>query len=92
MPRFNMKDEIVLYRPDELAEHIEVRMGEETVWLSQDQMVRLFERDQSVISRHIRTVFNEEELDEKSNMQKMHIAYCNQQGIIVSSKRRKQNG
>jgi hypothetical protein len=69
-----MKDEIVLYRPDELAEHIEVRMGEETVWLSQDQMVRLFERDQSVISRHIRTVFNEEELDEKSNMQKMHIA------------------
>ena len=74
MPRFNMKDEIVLYRPDELAEHIEVRMGEETVWLSQDQMVRLFERDQSVISRHIRTVFNEEELDEKSNMQKMHIA------------------
>ena len=92
MPRFKMKDEIVLYRPDELAEHIEVRMGEETVWLSQDQMVRLFERDQSVISRHIRTVFNEEELDEKSNMQKMHIAYCNQQGIIVSSKRRKQNG
>jgi len=87
-----MKDEIVLYRPDELAEHIGVRMVEETVWLSQDQMVRLFERDQSVISRHIRTIFNEEELDEKSKMQKMHIAYCNQQGILDSSKRRKQNG
>ena len=34
----------------------------------------LFQRDQSVISRHIRNVFNEKELDEKSNMQKMHIA------------------
>ncbi len=69
-----MKSEIILYRPDELAEHIEVRINDETVWLSQEQIVQLFQRDQSVISRHIRNVFNEGELDEKSNMQKMHIA------------------
>jgi hypothetical protein len=69
-----MKNEIILYRPDEIAEHIEVRLDEETVWLSQEQIVQLFQRDQSVISRHIRNVFNEGELDEKSNMQKMHIA------------------
>jgi len=69
-----MKNEIVLYRPNELAEHIEVRIGEETVWLNQEQLVRLFQRDQSVISRHIRNVFKEGELDENSNMQKMHIA------------------
>lgn len=69
-----MKNEIILYRPDEKAEHIEVRLDEETVWLSQEQIVQLFQRDQSVISRHIRNVFKEGELDEKSNMQKMHIA------------------
>jgi len=68
-----MNNEIVLYRPDELAEHIEVRLKEDTVWLSQDQLTQLFNRDQSVISRHIRNVFKEGELDEKSNMQKMHI-------------------
>ena len=37
-------------------------------------MVKLFERDQSVISRHIKNIFREEELDEKSNMQNMHTA------------------
>ncbi len=68
-----MKNEIVLYCPDELVEHIEVRLEDETVWLNQEQIVKLFQRDQSVISRHIRNVFKEGELDEKSNMQKMHI-------------------
>lgn len=68
-------NEIILYRPNELAEHIEVKIDEEneTVWLSQEQIVRLFQRNQSVISRHIRNVFNEGELDEESNMQKVHI-------------------
>jgi hypothetical protein len=43
--------------------------------------VRLFKRDQSVIFRHLRNVFSEGELEEKSNMQKMHIA--NSDKIIV---------
>ena len=68
-----MKNEIILYRPNEAAEHIEVRLENETVWLNQEQISLLFQRDQSVISRHIRNVFREKELDEKSNMQKMHI-------------------
>lgn len=68
-----MKDEIIIYRLDELAEHIEVRLDADTVWLNQEQLTQLFQRDQSVISRHIRNVFKEGELDEKSNMQKMHI-------------------
>jgi hypothetical protein len=42
--------------------------------LNQEQISHLFQRDQSVISRHISNVFREEELDEKSNMQKVHIA------------------
>jgi hypothetical protein len=69
-----MNNEIIIYQPNHLDEHINVILNEETVWLSQEQIVQLFQRDQSVISRHIRNVFNEGELDEKSNMQKMHIA------------------
>lgn len=69
-----MKNEIILYQTDELPEHIEVRINEDTVWLNQEQLTHLFQRDQSVVSRHIRNVFKEGELDEKSNMQKMHIA------------------
>lgn len=37
-----MKDKIILYRPNAIAEHIEVRLEEETVWLSQQQMATLF--------------------------------------------------
>ena len=68
-----MKNEIILYRPNEATEHIEVRLENDTVWLNQEQISFLFLRDQSVISRHIRNVFRENELDEKSNMQKVHI-------------------
>lgn len=70
-----MKDEIIVYRPNELAEHIEVRIDEEkeTVWLTQGQIAELFQRDRTVITRHIRNIFATEELDEKSNVQKMHI-------------------
>lgn len=57
-----------------MPERIEVRIDEDTVWLNQEQLSSLFQRDHSVISRQIRNVFKEGELDEKSNMQKMHIA------------------
>ena len=69
-----MSNEIILYQSNELTERLEVRIENDTVWLNQEQIVRLFQRDQSVISRHIRNVFKEGELDEKSNMQKMHIS------------------
>ena len=48
--------EIVMYQPDETI-RLEVRMGEETVWLTQQQMAELFQRDQSVIARHIRNIY-----------------------------------
>ena len=67
------KGEIVLFETDDgLA--VDVRLQDETVWLSQGQMVELFGRDQSVISRHVNNVFKEGELLRESNMQKMHIA------------------
>lgn len=53
---------------------LEVSLEQETAWLTQGQMIDLFERDQSVISRHINNVFKEEELSREGNMQKMHIA------------------
>ena len=55
--------EIVMYQPDETI-RLEVRMGEETVWLTQQQMAELFDKDRTVISRHIRNIYKEEELDE----------------------------
>ncbi len=66
--------EIVIYQAEDGQSLLEVHLGKETVWLTQAQMVKLFQRDQSVISRHLRNVFKEGELDEESNMQKMHIA------------------
>ena len=57
------KGEIVMYQPDETI-RLEVRMGEETVWLTQQQMAELFDKDRTVISRHIRNIYKEEELEE----------------------------
>jgi len=57
-----MKNEIILYQPNELAEHIEVRLEEETVWLTQQQMATLFNQTKQNISLHINNCFKEQEL------------------------------
>jgi hypothetical protein len=57
-----MINEIVLYQSNELAQHIEVRIDDETVWLTLNQIAQLFNRDKSVISRHLRNVFKDGEL------------------------------
>jgi len=67
------KNEIILYQA-EYSTQVEVKVEDETVWLSQNQMISLFKRDQSVVSRHINNIFKEGELEKKSNMQKMHIS------------------
>ena len=66
-----MKNEIIIFENQNVK--LEVSMKDETVWLTQAQIAKLFDRDVGVISRHIKNVF-EEELDEKSNLQKMQIA------------------
>ena len=65
-----MKNEIVIFENQSVK--LEVNMKDETVWLTQQQMAELFGRDIAVISRHIRNIFKEE-LEEKSNLQKMQI-------------------
>ncbi|TDP39178.1 Fic/DOC family protein [Idiomarina aquatica] len=69
-----MTNSIEIYQADDGKLELNVTLENETVWLTQLQMVELFGRDQSVLSRHIRNVFKDGELSEKSNMQKMHIA------------------
>lgn len=63
-----MKDEIILYQPNELAERIEVRIDEETVWLTQLQMAMLFDQTKQNISLHINNCFREKELDRISTV------------------------
>ena len=65
------RGEIVLYQPDDVT-RLEVRVNEDTVWLTQAQLASLFQKDQSVIARHIKNVFSEGELNEEGNMHILH--------------------
>jgi len=76
--------EIFMYQTADGKTSISVTLENETVWLSQTQMVELFDRDQSVISKHIRNIFNEKELDPKSNMHFLHIANSDKPVTIYS--------
>ena len=66
--QFENKSEILMYQTEDGETKIDVSFQDETVWLSLNQMVELFQRDKSVISRHIKNIFNEGELDEKSTV------------------------
>ena len=69
-------NEIVIYQPDDTT-RLSVRFDGETVWLSQEQMIDLFQRDRSVISRHIANAFKEGELDKENCL---HILQTNAKG------------
>lgn len=58
-------NEIVIYQTPDNQTEIQVRFDEETVWLSQIEISELFQRDRTVITKHINNVFKERELDEK---------------------------
>jgi prophage maintenance system killer protein len=78
------KSDLVLYRSKDGTVQMDVQLVRETIWLSQAQICKLFERDQSVISRHVRNVFKEGELTQKSNMQKMHISGSDKPVVFYS--------
>jgi hypothetical protein len=73
------KGEIILYQPDDSLK-LEVWLDNDTVWLTQTQMGMLFGRDRTVISRHIRNIFIEGELQE--NMVCANFAHTTQHGAI----------
>ncbi len=62
----NNHGEFILYQTEDGQTRIDVRMENDTVWLSLDQMAILFGRDKSTISRHIKNIFEEKELDRNS--------------------------
>ena len=67
-------NDITIYQTTDNQTSVEVQFDGNTVWLNQSQIALLFQRDRSVLTKHINNVFKEGELDEKSNVQKMHIA------------------
>ena len=66
---------IAIYTSDDNTISLDVKLENETVWLSQAQMSLLFDKDQSVVARHIANVFKEGELEEYSNMQILHNTF-----------------
>ena len=66
-------NQIVVYQPNETV-RLDVRLENETVWLTQAQLCELFQRDVSVISRHIKNIFTEGELEKESNLHFLQIA------------------
>lgn len=69
-----MSSEIIIYNTEDGQTKIQTRLENETVWLNQEQMAELFQRDRSVITKHIGNIFKEGELEEKSNVQNLHIS------------------
>ena len=67
-------DNVLLYQAPDGQTQLEVQLDHETVWLTQAQMAELFGRERSVVTKHLRNIFQTGELDEESNVQKMHIA------------------
>lgn len=65
---------IIMYTTEDGLTKIETTFDGDTVWLSKAQMAELFQRDRSVISKHIKNVFEEGELTRGSNVQILHIA------------------
>jgi len=66
-----MKNEIILYRPNDLAEHIEVRFEEDTIWLTQTQIAELFCTKRPAITKHLKNIFQTRELVEDEVSSKM---------------------
>ncbi|MEN6620539.1 MAG: hypothetical protein ABFD50_03170 [Smithella sp.] len=69
LERHESTGQVILYK-----NNLEVRLEKDTVWLTQKQMSELFDTDRTVISKHLRNIYSSGELEEKSNVQKMHIA------------------
>lgn len=70
----NENNDIIIYNTEDGITKVEVRFENETVWLTQQQISELFQRERSVITKHINNVFDEHELEKESNVQILHIA------------------
>jgi hypothetical protein len=67
------KGEIIFYQTKDSENRLEVRLQDETVWLSQKEMAELFVKGIPTINEHIKNIFKEKELDKKSTIRKLRI-------------------
>ena len=67
-------NELIIYKSESGTVSLNVEIVDDTVWLTQAQMTELFDRDRTVITRHINNVFSENELPKESNVHFLHIA------------------
>lgn len=67
------KGEIIIYQ-SATGPNIEAKIEADTIWLTQSQISELFNTERSVITKHLKNIFNTGELFDKSNVQKMHVA------------------
>jgi len=75
---------IVVYQTKSGAIEFREDLSAETIWATQSQIAQLFDIDQSVVSRHIKSIFDDEEVDRKSNMHEMHIANSDRPVVLHS--------
>jgi hypothetical protein len=75
-----MKDEIIIYQADQISTRLEVRIDNETVWLSMEQIGILFNRNRTVVNRHINNIFKEGELNREEVC--AFFAHTTQHGAI----------
>ena len=78
------QDQIVIYQTEDGKTQIDVRLENETVWLTQAQMAELFQKDRTVITRHINNVFKEGELSREELCAK--FAHTTRHGAVKGKK------
>ena len=69
-----IKKDFLIYTDENGDVKVNVLLINDDLWLTQDLIAELFEKDRTVVTKHINNIFKEQELDEKSNVQKMHFA------------------
>jgi len=62
----NSNQDLVIFRTNSGEISVDVKLNQDTVWLTLNQLAQLFERDKSVISRHLKNIFMEEELEQNA--------------------------
>ncbi len=80
----NTVNEVLLFQAKTGAIEFKSDLSKETLWATQAQIMKLFNVDQSVVSRHIKNIFQDREVHQKSNMQKMHNAFSDKPVILYS--------
>jgi len=78
------KKGVVIFQAKSGAIELRGDFDKETIWATQAQILKIFDIDQSVVSRHVRNIFESKEVDKKSNMQKMHIANSDKPVVTYS--------